>query len=212
MTGLLVGLGLGVGLFLVWWSCWVPGEPPIRPVRRAGPLDRLADEVVQAGFAGLSVRTLGAACVIAFVLVLALVQATVGVLPIALCFAAMAGYGPVAVVRARARRRRARLRDLWPDAVDNITSGVRAGMALPEALAQLGTRGPEELRTPLRPTAFCSAPKSDRPCWSSTTASPSRINVRGLNSRAAAAIEGDDDAETEVVHRKRCARSVRSSR
>jgi tight adherence protein B len=96
------------------------------------------------------VRTLGAACVIAFVLVLALVQATVGVLPIALCFAAMAGYAPVALVRARARRRRARLRDLWPDAVDNITSGVRAGLALPEALAQLGTRGPEELRTPFR--------------------------------------------------------------
>lgn len=148
MTGLLVGLGLGVGLFLVWWSCWVPAQPATRPERRPGLLDRLADEVVQAGFAGLSVRTLLAACVIAFLLVLALVQATVGVLPIALCFAAMAGYGPVAVVRARARRRRARLRDLWPDAVDNITSGVRAGMALPEALAQLGTRGPEELRTP----------------------------------------------------------------
>ena len=73
---------------------------------------------------------------------LALVQATVGVLPIAACFAVMAAYLPVGVVRARARRRRARLRDLWPDVVDNITSGVRAGLALPEALSQLGTRGP----------------------------------------------------------------------
>ena len=33
-----------------------------------------------------------------------------GVVPIAACFAAMAAYLPVAVVRARARRRRARLR------------------------------------------------------------------------------------------------------
>ena len=95
-------------------------------------------------------RTLLSGGVIAFLLVLALVQATVGVLPIAVCFAAMAAYLPVAVVRARARRRRARLRDLWPDAVDNITSGVRAGMALPEALSQLGNRGPEELRDPFR--------------------------------------------------------------
>ena len=67
-----------------------------------------------------------------------------------LCFAAMAGYAPVALVRMRARRRRASLRELWPDAVDNITSGVRAGLALPEALSQLAIRGPEELRPAFR--------------------------------------------------------------
>lgn len=147
MTGLLLGLALGVGLFLVWWSCWVPAPRPA-PARAPGPWARLTDELVQAGFAGLSPRTLVASCVVAGALVLALVQGAVGVLPIAACFAAMATYAPVAVVRRRARRRRARLRDLWPDAVDNITSGVRAGMALPEALGQLGTRGPEELREP----------------------------------------------------------------
>lgn len=148
MIGLLLGLVLGVGLFLVWWSCWVPAPRPPATTTRRGPLDRLSDEIVQAGFAGLSVRTLLAACVIACALVAALVQATVGVLPIATCFAVMAAMAPVAFVRRRARTRRARLRDLWPDAVDNITSGVRAGMALPEALAQLGTRGPDELREP----------------------------------------------------------------
>jgi tight adherence protein B len=42
------------------------------------------------------------------------------------------------------------MRDLWPDAVDNISSGVRAGLALPEALAQLGQRGPQELRPAFR--------------------------------------------------------------
>lgn len=147
MSGPLLGLTLGVGLFLVWWSCWVPSPRPVT-TRAPGPLTRLSDEVVQAGFAGLSVRTLLASCVTAGVLVLALVHAAVGVLPIAVCFGAMAAYAPLALVRRRARRRRARLRDLWPDAVDNITSGVRAGMALPEALSQLGTRGPEELREP----------------------------------------------------------------
>lgn len=147
MSGPLLGLVLGVGLFLVWWSCWVPTPRPAS-TRAPGPVARLSDDVVQAGFAGLSLRTLLAACVVTCALVLALVQATVGVLPIAVCFAAMATYAPLAVVRRRARRRRALLRDLWPDAVDNITSGVRAGMALPEALSQLGTRGPEGLREP----------------------------------------------------------------
>ncbi len=148
MTGVLLGLTLGLGMFLVWWSCWVPAPRREADARRPGPLDRLRDEVVQAGFAGLSVRTLLAGCVTAFLMVLAVVQAVVGVAPIAVCFAAMGAALPVAVVRRRARKRRARLRDLWPDAVDNITSGVRAGMALPEALAQLGTRGPDELREP----------------------------------------------------------------
>jgi tight adherence protein B len=148
VNGLVVGLGLGVGLFLVWWSCWVPLPPDERRGGRIGVLSGLSDEVVQAGFSGLTVRSLLVACLLAGALVLALVQLTVGVLPIAVCFAGMAALAPVALVRRRARRRRARLRDLWPDAVDNITSAVRAGMALPEALGQLGDRGPEELREP----------------------------------------------------------------
>ena len=150
MTGLLLGLLLGVGLFLVWWSCWEPAAGTVTRARRAGPLGRLADEIVQAGFAGMSVRTLLAGSVVVFVLLLALVHALVGVLAIAVCFAVMGALAPLALVRGRARRRRTRLRNLWPDAVDNITSGVRAGMALPEALSQLGTRGPEELREPFR--------------------------------------------------------------
>jgi tight adherence protein B len=60
----------------------------------------------------------------------------------------MAAWAPVGLVRARARARRAVLRELWPDVVDNIASGVRAGLALPEALSQLRERGPEELRPP----------------------------------------------------------------
>lgn len=149
MTGPFVGLLFGTGLFFIWWSFWPRATAP-RTARRSRLIGRLNDEVVQAGFVGLGVRTLGFACVSAFVLVFLLVFSTVGVASIALCFAAMAGYLPVAVVRRRARIRRARLRDLWPDAVDNITSGVRAGMALPEALTQLGVRGPEELRPAFR--------------------------------------------------------------
>jgi tight adherence protein B len=35
---------------------------------------------------------------------------------------------------------------LWPDVVDHLASGIRAGLSLPEALAQVGERGPAELR------------------------------------------------------------------
>lgn len=146
MTGVLVGALLGVGLFLIWWSLWPRDEAPTRASRDNRIVQRLKDDIAQAGYRGIGPAGLVTACVIAFVLVLVTVVALTRVPAIALCFAVMAGWVPIAVVRMRARSRRAHLRDLWPDAVDNVTSAVRAGLALPEALAQLSVRGPEELR------------------------------------------------------------------
>jgi tight adherence protein B len=67
---------------------------------------------------------------------------------IALAFGLIASSAPFGLVRYRQRQRRAELRDLWPEVVDNLASGVRAGLSLPEALTQVGVRGPEELRRP----------------------------------------------------------------
>jgi tight adherence protein B len=50
------------------------------------------------------------------------------------------------VVAARARRRQREYAEVWPEAVDNLSSAVRAGLSLPDALAALGVRGPEPLR------------------------------------------------------------------
>jgi tight adherence protein B len=52
----------------------------------------------------------------------------------------------MAMVRWRARKRTAVLRQLWPDVVDHLRSAIRAGLSLPEALIQLGDKGPVELR------------------------------------------------------------------
>jgi len=64
--------------------------------------------------------------------------------------AAAAAAAPTALVRSRARRRRGLLRDVWPEVVDNLASGIRAGLSLSEALGQVGERGPVELREPFR--------------------------------------------------------------
>jgi tight adherence protein B len=40
------------------------------------------------------------------------------------------------------------LQGVWPDAIDHLASGVRAGLSLPEAVAALAERGPEPLRQP----------------------------------------------------------------
>lgn len=54
-----------------------------------------------------------------------------------------------AATRGRERQDRQR-REAWPDAIDSLASAVRAGLGLPEALADLGRRGPEPLRPAFR--------------------------------------------------------------
>lgn len=145
MTGVLLGLTLGVGLACIWWSCWPRAQ---RPVSRTRPslLSRLQDEIVLAGIRGLGPRVLVAASVVIALIVLLAGLAITRVPAVSLAFALMAGYAPIAVVRSRARRRRSQLREVWPDVVDHVASAVRAGLALPEALVQLADRGPVELR------------------------------------------------------------------
>ena len=183
MTGVLVGLLLGCGLFCIWWSTW-PRTPRRR--RESVVMDRLRDELAQAGYHTVSPQVLVASCLLLGGAALLLVLVLTTVLTVSLCFAAMAAWVPFATVRMRARARRAQLRDLWPDVVDNITSAVRAGMALPEALAQLAHRGPEELRPAFADFANDSARAgaSPRPSTVSRTVSPTP-SATGSSSRCA---------------------------
>jgi tight adherence protein B len=143
--GALAGLLFGLGLFLVWRS-FTP-----RSLSRPGGVsrrDRVADLLAQAGIDSATPAGLVATCAGVGLLALVIVLAVSRSPTIAFAFGVMASYAPVALVRYRARQRRAELRDLWPEVVDNLASGVRAGLSLPEALAQLGVRGPAELRRP----------------------------------------------------------------
>lgn len=145
MRGLAIGLLFGAGVFCIYWSWWPRVARP--PARRAFRLrERLGDELVQAGMTTTTPAQVLVAGLVGFMLVLAATLPVTRAVPVSVAFALFAGYAPRALVSARARRRRRQLRDLWPDAVDNLTSAVRAGLALPEALAQLGVRGPQELR------------------------------------------------------------------
>jgi tight adherence protein B len=148
--GVVVGLLLGVGLFCVWWSCWPPRRAPTGPAGQSGVSQRMRDVLIQAGVESVTLRALVACCLGLGITVLLIVLAVSGSPPIAAAFALIAGWAPVAVVRARAQRRRAVLRELWPEVVDNLSSGVRAGLSLPEAIGQLGERGPDVLQPAFR--------------------------------------------------------------
>lgn len=140
--GALVGLGIGVGLLLVWSAFALPRSE--RPAsRRPG---RLRESLHQADLQQVSPASFVAMCVVGAVAAGLLVQVMSRTPPVALCFAVIGGYLPVAVVRGRARRRAREFATVWPEAVDNLASAVRAGLSLPEALANLAVRGPEPLR------------------------------------------------------------------
>jgi tight adherence protein B len=146
--GVLVGLAFGLGCFLIWTAFSGPRRPPSRP--RVRPTDRLAEHIAQAGLEAVTpARLLASAAGLAFVAFLLMVAISRSP-TIAIAFALISGYAPLALVRYRRRQRQVELRELWPEVVDNIASAIRAGMSLPESLAQVGVRGPEQLRRPFR--------------------------------------------------------------
>jgi tight adherence protein B len=143
--GALLGLTFGLGVFLVLRSF---GPRPQRRTPRVSRRDKVAEMLLQAGIDSVTPSGLFACCVGVGGFVAASMYAVSRSPVIAVAFGLLATWAPVAVVRFRLRQRRAELRDLWPDVVDNLASAVRAGLALPEALTQVGTRGPVELRAP----------------------------------------------------------------
>ncbi|HET7415299.1 MAG TPA: type II secretion system F family protein [Arthrobacter sp.] len=138
-----IGLTGGIGLLLVWWSFWdVPARPRTR--QRTARMDEL---IRQAGIERVSASGLVFTCLGTGLFSLAVFFVLTGSLPISACFGLFGGWAPVALVRWRARRRSAALRELWPDVVDHLRSAIRAGLSLPEALIQLSEKGPYELRS-----------------------------------------------------------------
>ena len=139
VTGAIVGLLLASGVLLVVHAWIHPRD--VSPRRRR--LERLLDD---AGVTGLRPATLVATSVAAALVATVAGMAATGMPVAALLAGVAAGATPVAWVHRRARSRVESVRKSWPDAVDALSSGVRAGLALPDAVAALSHSGPEPLR------------------------------------------------------------------
>ncbi|KAA1422515.1 type II secretion system F family protein [Mumia zhuanghuii] len=143
MTGSVVGLGVGIGLLLIWSGLTSSTHGDTAPAQRRSRLDEL---LARAGADGATSRGVLAVCAVCGVLGLLVALVVTATPTVALVAGAAAAYAPIAAVRGRARRVTEERAAAWPEAVDHLASAVRAGMSLPEALAGLGERGPEPLR------------------------------------------------------------------
>ncbi len=142
--GALLGLLFGTGVLLIWRSG--SRAPVRRPGRTPNPLVRSGELLRQAGIDGVGPAQLLGAQLLCGVLAGGLTLVLTSTLAIATCFLAFGFFVPTMVLRRMRRRRQVALRELWPEAVDNLASAVRAGMSLPEGLAALALRGPPPLR------------------------------------------------------------------
>lgn len=156
--GAFLGAAVAVGVLLVWRGWRSPSPDVGSSAEDAGvatsvaawrrPGTAMRDLLATAGVESVTPRQLVTSSVAAGVVAAVIFLGLSGTWPIAFAFGCFAGATPFALVRYRARIRRRELRELWPDVVDNLASAVRAGLSLPEALAQVGARGPEPMRAP----------------------------------------------------------------
>lgn len=134
---------LGAGLLLVL-SPWLW---PIRPSRpsHAGvsALSRLLEE---AGMSHVRPRVLLAVSVMLAAIGAASVWLVLGVPILSMCAAAFGVAAPVLWLRARRTQLIRSRRGLWSDVCDHLVSAVRAGMSLPDAVANLAVSAPPLLR------------------------------------------------------------------
>lgn len=140
---LLIGSCLGAGLLLIWMSLW---EPRPRTRRQRRWIAEIDDMLTSAGFPRLHPSHLVLAAVTVFAVVTVVATALTRSWAIAICFGLFASWLPYRFLQHRARSRQVMRRELWPETLDHLNSGVRAGLSLPEALISLANRGPEPLR------------------------------------------------------------------
>jgi tight adherence protein B len=144
--GALLGLMFGVGALLVWRSRATPAIAT--PARGSSWLARRTELLRQSGVDGVGSVQLLAAQVACAVLAGGVVFVITETATVAACFAVFAFVLPLVMLRRLRRRRQVALRELWPEAIDNLASAVRAGMSLPEGVSALSLRGPAALRPP----------------------------------------------------------------
>src|SRR4051794_9141528 len=123
MTGALLGLALGVGLLLVWRSG--ARAPERRPdQRRPGRREQL---LAAAGLTGINAAQLLALQIGLGLVAVVVVLLTTGTVTVSLVFGVFGFLLPYAQVRRLAGKRRADLREVWPEVGGKPACPVRAG-------------------------------------------------------------------------------------
>ncbi|WP_022891707.1 type II secretion system F family protein [Agromyces subbeticus] len=137
--GALLGLGVLLTLAPLLW--------PAKRARADGAgISRVRDELTLAGLGAVPVAVIVVIVAVLAMVTGAIAQAVFNVPALTVVAATLGAALLPLLVRARAARRRAANRAVWPDVVDHLVASVRAGMSLPDSLGALADLGPASTR------------------------------------------------------------------
>lgn len=139
-----LGLLLGAGLLLAFSPVLWPASASVRSSSTG--LSSAAAVLAQAGLARVSIGTVALISLVTAALALALAFALLPVVPLAVAAGLVGLALPWTVISLRARGRRRAARLVWPDIVDQLVSAVRSGLSLPDSVAALASSGPPATR------------------------------------------------------------------
>ena len=142
---LLLGCLGGVGLLLTLAPFLWPSTSTA-PARRPGTLERLRAWLALAGVASLTPAGFVAVSLLCGFALGVLLQAVLAVVALSLAAAVVGLVIPAVAITARVRSRQSANRAIWPDAVDQLVSAVRSGLALPDSVSALAHTGPAVTR------------------------------------------------------------------
>ncbi len=142
---LVYGALLGLGLLLVAAPFMWPAREQSRSKSNLGVLIR--GELALAGLASVPIPVVLAVSLALAVVAAAVAQAVFAVPALTIVATGLGLVLIPSLVRARAARRRAANRAVWPDVVDHLVASVRAGMSLPESVGALAELGPAATRS-----------------------------------------------------------------
>jgi len=141
---LILGGTLGLGVLLAFSPLLWPARRVPTSTRRR--LDTARDALALAGLGGVPLPVVVMMCLVLATVGGALAHAVFQV-PVLTVVAAILGGALVPMrVAARAAKRRAANRAVWPDVVDHLVASVRAGMSLPDSVGALADLGPHATR------------------------------------------------------------------
>lgn len=150
MTGLVLALAGGFGVYLLYTAVaygWRGFAVDTAQMRRRDRRRDLRDWMVQAGLDDVPVNEFLVVSAALFVVGGAVGWVLFGGALPATVAAAFAATFPAASYRSRRERRRSEARDAWPRMIEEMRLLTGAlGRSIPQALLEVGRRGPQELR------------------------------------------------------------------
>lgn len=141
---LILGGTFGLGVLLVVSPLFWPARRSTAAV--GNRLGSARDALALAGLGGVPFAVVIIVCVVLAMIGGALVHAVFQIPVLTVVAAILSAALVPMLVAARAARRRAANRAVWPDVVDHLVASVRAGMSLPDSVAGLAELGPGPTR------------------------------------------------------------------